>query len=90
MQATKDAGRICTARALGGNVRPVRARLALLVAFVILGVRLDAHRLDEYLQATRVAIERGRVTVEIDLTPGASLAADCFEQLLDLPRNPTA
>jgi hypothetical protein len=66
---------ICTARALGGNVRPVRARLALLVAFVILGVHLDAHRLDEYLQATRVAIERDRVTVEIDLTPGASLAA---------------
>jgi hypothetical protein len=53
----------------------VRACLALLAAFVMLGVRLDAHRLDEYLQATRVVIERERVTLEIDLTPGASLAA---------------
>ena len=29
-----------------------------------------AHRLDEYLQATRVGIERDRVSIDIDLTPG--------------------
>ena len=33
-----------------------------------------AHRLDEYLQATRVSIDRDRVGLEIDLTPGASVA----------------
>jgi len=33
-----------------------------------------AHRLDEYLQATRVGIERDRVNVDIDLTPGVSIA----------------
>ena len=35
---------------------------------------VGAHRLDEYLQATRVAIERDRVNVDIDLTPGISIA----------------
>ena len=34
----------------------------------------SAHRLDEYLQAARVSLERDRVTLEIDLTPGASVA----------------
>jgi hypothetical protein len=34
----------------------------------------STHRLDEYLQATRVAFGRARVGLEIDLTPGASVA----------------
>jgi hypothetical protein len=34
---------------------------------------VGAHRLDEYLQATRVGIERYRVSLEIDLTPGVSV-----------------
>ena len=33
-----------------------------------------AHRLDEYLQASRVLLERDRLLIEIDLTPGASAA----------------
>lgn len=33
-----------------------------------------AHRLDEYLQASRVRLERDRLLIEIDLTPGASVA----------------
>ena len=33
-----------------------------------------AHRLDEYLQAARVLLERDRLLVEIDLTPGTSVA----------------
>jgi hypothetical protein len=37
-----------------------------------------AHRLDEYLQATRLAIDFGRVDVEIDLTPGVSVASNVF------------
>jgi len=37
-----------------------------------------AHRLDEYLQATRLAIDIARVDVEIDLTPGVSVASKVF------------
>jgi hypothetical protein len=38
----------------------------------------DAHRLDEYLQATRIGVSRDRIDLEIDLTPGASIANDIF------------
>jgi CubicO group peptidase (beta-lactamase class C family) len=34
-----------------------------------------AHRLDEYLQATRLAIDTHRVDLEIDLTPGVAVAS---------------
>jgi hypothetical protein len=34
---------------------------------------LGAHRLDEYLQAARIAIEADRVVVELDLTPGVAV-----------------
>jgi hypothetical protein len=34
----------------------------------------DAHRLDEYLQATRIEIAAGEVAIELDLTPGANIA----------------
>jgi hypothetical protein len=34
----------------------------------------DAHRLDEYLQASRISIESGCIAVEINLTPGAAVA----------------
>ena len=33
-----------------------------------------AHRLDEYLQATRLSIDIDRVSLEIDLTPGVNVA----------------
>jgi hypothetical protein len=34
-----------------------------------------AHRLDEYLQATRLSIDIDRVSLEIDLTPGVTVAS---------------
>jgi hypothetical protein len=37
-----------------------------------------AHRLDEYLQATRLSIDTEHVDLEIDLTAGAALAAKVF------------
>jgi hypothetical protein len=55
------------------------ATIGAVVAILIVGVRVDAHRLDEYLQATRVSIELDRVTLEIDLTPGASLASKVIQ-----------
>lgn len=41
----------------------------------------EAHRLDEYLQATRVAIDVDCVGLEIDLTPGVSVAANVLAWL---------
>jgi hypothetical protein len=46
-----------------------------LVAAWALAAPLAAHRLDEYLQATRVSINRDRVDLEIDLTAGANIAS---------------
>ena len=39
-------------------------------------VPLSAHRLDEYLQATRLSVDVDRVGLEIDLTPGVSIARE--------------
>ena len=41
----------------------------------------EAHRLDEYLQATRLAIDVDRVGLEIDLTPGVRVAASVLAWL---------
>ena len=45
-------------------------------AALLLGMHTSpsAHRLDDYLQAARVSLERTRVTLEVDLTPGARVA----------------
>jgi hypothetical protein len=54
------------------------------VSFAVLGVWLatpasaGAHRLDEYLQATRLSIDFERVSLEIDLTAGVALAPQVF------------
>ena len=46
-----------------------------MLALVIAGAAdVSAHRKDEYLQAARLAIDPGRVQVELDLTPGIALA----------------
>lgn len=41
---------------------------------LVLPVELAAHRVDEYLQATRIEMSLGRVKLEIDLTPGVEVA----------------
>ena len=40
-----------------------------------------AHQLDEYLQATRVSLSRNQVSLEIDLTPGATIASEVIARL---------
>ena len=56
----------------------------LVVSFAVLGVWLatpapaGAHRLDEYLQATRLSIDIERVGLEIDLTAGVAVAPQVF------------
>jgi hypothetical protein len=47
---------------------PAAAAILLLVATPV-----HAHRLDEYLQATTIAVEKGRVEVEIRLAPGVAV-----------------
>ena len=64
--------------------RPRRlTRAAIVVAALCLwaGTTTSAHRLDEYLQATRVAINRDRVDLEIDLTPGVAVADQVLERI---------
>jgi hypothetical protein len=41
----------------------------------------SAHRLDEYLQALRVDVRGDAIVLELDLTPGANLAADIVSVL---------
>jgi hypothetical protein len=62
-----------------------RAAAALALVLAVLGAaELSAHRRDEYLQAARIAIDPGRVEIELDLTPGIALA-DAI--LADIDRN---
>ncbi len=65
---------------MGQAVTKLSCRLALLVALLALPPGVFAHRLDEYLQATLVAIEPGGIRLEINLTPGVAVA----EQVLAL------
>ena len=48
------------------------------------GAGVSAHRVDEYLQAARIAIDPDRVQFELDLTPGIALAETI---LADIDRN---
>lgn len=52
-----------------------RVVAAAIAAVLLVPGESAAHRLDEYLQAARLSLSRGHVTLEMDLTPGASIAA---------------
>jgi hypothetical protein len=57
--------------------RDIPARIPLIFTVILLlPASAGAHRLDEYLQATRIGVEWNRISLEIDLTPGVSLASD--------------
>ncbi len=49
---------------------------AFLLAFLVFSLRAEAHRLDEYLQATRLAVAINHVDIEADLTPGVAVFAE--------------
>ena len=53
---------------------------AVLVLLAMCG-EVSGHQLDEYLQATRVSIARDRVTLDVDLTPGVTIAPAIVETL---------
>jgi len=48
---------------------------AAIVFVLVMPATTAAHRLDEYLQAARVSLGRDRITLEVDLTPGANIAS---------------
>lgn len=54
---------------------------ALALACLIWPSPVSAHRLDEYLQATRLGIEKDRIVLEIDLTPGANIASQIVARI---------
>lgn len=56
------------------NLRTAVAPIGLVVACLGLAAPLRAHRLDEYLQAARISVAVGHVSVELDLTPGVAIA----------------
>ena len=55
--------------------RTLRLLFGVLLFVAGTAVPARAHRLDEYLQATRIGFERERLQVEINLTPGANIAS---------------
>src|SRR6478609_3108558 len=52
----------------------IRSIARLEVLGVLLGASIEAHRLDEYLQAARVDLDLTRVGVPLALTPGVDVA----------------
>jgi hypothetical protein len=58
--------------------RPGIVAFGVLVALLSIQATPSAHRLDEYLQATRIALAPDHVALEIDLTPGAEAAHAIF------------
>jgi hypothetical protein len=48
---------------------------------VVVCATVSAHRRDEYLHAARLAIEPGRVDLELDLTPGIAVAETIIARL---------
>ena len=48
--------------------------MAWVLVLVAVAGPVSAHRLDEYLQAARIGIDPDRVRIELDLTPGVSVA----------------
>ena len=58
------------------------AQLAMVIgALGVCPAVADAHRLDEYLQAAQIAIEPGRVTVDLYLTPGVEVAPGILQTI---------
>jgi hypothetical protein len=55
--------------------------VAVVSAWLAILPSASAHRVDEYLQATRLSIDNARVDLELDLTPGIALANEVFASI---------
>ena len=56
-------------------------RLAATLILALIGTPLSAHRLDEYLQATIVSVEKKRVHAEMRLTPGVAVLPEVLANI---------
>jgi hypothetical protein len=68
----------------GRSSRKASKRLAAAAGAILVlvaGTPARAHRLDEYLQASRLAIDPDRVSIELDLTPGVAIAAMVIREI---------
>jgi hypothetical protein len=61
-----------------------RTVIALIVVTGLVASVVSAHRLDEYLQAARLAIDTARVELQLEMTPGVAVAGAI---IADLDRN---
>lgn len=52
-----------------------------IAAVLAFSVSAPAHRLDEYLQATRIAVTIHRIDLTIDLTPGVAIAEELLPSI---------
>jgi hypothetical protein len=59
----------------------VKALAATVIVLLAAGGEASAHQLDEYLQAARVSIARDRLALDLDLTPGISVASSVIATL---------
>lgn len=64
----------------------MRPAASVVVAVLLLAAPSQAHRLDEYLQATRITVEPDRIALQVRLTPGMSLADEVIA-LIDRDRD---
>jgi hypothetical protein len=62
-------------------VSPTLCRLPLLLALLAVPSAVFAHRDDQYLQATLVAIEPSGVRLQINLTPGVAVAEQVIARI---------
>jgi len=63
------------------NRRPALIAFAFALIALATAEPAAAHRLDEYLQAARFSISRDRMDLELDLTPGISVAPAVFASI---------
>ncbi|MGE3309770.1 MAG: hypothetical protein AB7O66_07355 [Limisphaerales bacterium] len=54
---------------------------ALSLGVLLLATNALAHRLDEYLQAIRIAVTTNRLEVAVDLTPGVAVAKEVLAEI---------
>jgi hypothetical protein len=59
----------------------MKIRLAVSTIVLSLGTSVSAHRLDEYLQATSISIEKDRLQLQMRLTPGVAVFPIVFASI---------
>jgi hypothetical protein len=59
----------------------MKARLAAGAILLSLGTTASAHRLDEYLQATVISVEKNRLQAQVRLTPGVAVFPIVFASI---------